>query len=204
MLLVGRVTLIAAATGGVVLASLSLNILVLLVFVGALWGALVFPVVVSCYWNRVTNQAFTAAVGTALVLFVLALEIVPFVAGVGVFFELVAAVGGGVVIGLMTFDFLGGRAGAGAGALTASALAPVFVEYLRDYTVLLASLTAYGVSALVCHRQPRGPQGVRLRPHLAARPGLPERRSARARPRPPAAGRRRVARRGRLLRPLRH
>ena len=35
---------------GVIFASLKLDILVMLVFVGALWGAIVFPVIVSFYW----------------------------------------------------------------------------------------------------------------------------------------------------------
>jgi len=43
---------------GVIFASLKLDILVMLVFVGALWGAIVFPVIVSFYWDRVTNKAF--------------------------------------------------------------------------------------------------------------------------------------------------
>src|SRR5699024_5403879 len=41
MLLVGRLTMIVATATAVVFASLQLNILDLLVFVGALWGALV-------------------------------------------------------------------------------------------------------------------------------------------------------------------
>ena len=47
MLLVGRITMILATASGLYFASGGLNILDLLVFVGALWGALVFPVIAS-------------------------------------------------------------------------------------------------------------------------------------------------------------
>src|SRR5690625_932261 len=70
MLLIGRVTMILATATAVVFASLQLNILDLLVFVGALWGALVFPVLASFYWNKVTNAAFTVSVLAALALFI--------------------------------------------------------------------------------------------------------------------------------------
>src|SRR5690606_7805065 len=53
MLLVGRMTMIAATAAGLYFASGQMNILDLLVFVGALWGALVFPVIASFYWGRV-------------------------------------------------------------------------------------------------------------------------------------------------------
>ena len=53
MMLVGRITMIVATVAGLIFASFSLDILVMLVFVGALWGAIVFPVIVSCYWDRV-------------------------------------------------------------------------------------------------------------------------------------------------------
>src|SRR3546814_1190314 len=62
MLLWGRATMVVATMLGVVFASLRLDILVMLVFVGALWGAIVFPVIVSFYWDRVTNKAFTTSV----------------------------------------------------------------------------------------------------------------------------------------------
>ncbi|MDJ0110003.1 sodium:proline symporter, partial [Rhodococcus erythropolis] len=55
MLLIGRVTMIVATAAAISLASLQLSILDLLVFVGALWGALVFPVIASFYWGKVTN-----------------------------------------------------------------------------------------------------------------------------------------------------
>src|SRR5690554_4879063 len=109
MMLVGRITMIVATVAGLILASYALNILVMLVFVGALWGAIVFPVIVSCYWNRVTNAAFIWSVVAALALFcVVRFEWLPLDNPVvGSFFEIVAAVGGGVVLGLMAFGFLG-------------------------------------------------------------------------------------------------
>lgn len=151
MLLLGRITMIVVSTIGVILASLALSILGMVVFLGALWGAIVFPVIVSCYWKRVTNGAFTAAVISALVLFPLArFEWVPLDGPIGVFYEVVAAVGGGVVLGLMTFGFFGRRPGMVIGSVAAVVLLPIFVGLLRDHPVLLGSLTVYGVSALVC------------------------------------------------------
>lgn len=151
MLWLGRATMIVATMIGVIFASLKLDILVMLVFVGALWGAIVFPVIVSFYWNRVTNKAFTTSVIAALVLFtIVRFELLPLTGAVAVFFELCAAVGGGVVIGLMVFAFFGRIAGITAGVLAAAALVPFGVGFLRDYTVLLGSLTSYGVSAIVC------------------------------------------------------
>lgn len=151
MLLIGRLTMIIATLVAVILASFALDILVMLVFVGALWGTVVFPVIASCFWNRVTNTAFTWAVITGLLMFCIArFELLPMTGVVAVFFELIAAVGGGVVIGLMGFGFFGRRIGLTAGIVTAALLAFYGNGFLRDYTVLTASLTAYGVSTLVC------------------------------------------------------
>lgn len=151
MLLVGRLTMIIATMLGVVFASFALDILVMLVFVGALWGAIVFPVIASCFWNRVTNQAFTTSVLVAMVLFCVArFELVPLDGGSGLFFELLASVGGGVIIGLMVFGFLGRAAGFIAGLLALVAMLVFATGFLHDYTVLLASLTAYGASTVVC------------------------------------------------------
>lgn len=151
MLFIGRLTMIVATMIGVVLASLALDILVMLVFVGALWGAIVFPVIASCFWNRVTDKAFTWSVVAALVMFCLVrFSLIPMVGIIGVFFELLASIGGGVVIGLMAFGFVGRRAGFIFGALAAAGLAFFALGELRDYTVLMASLTAYGVSTVVC------------------------------------------------------
>ncbi|QJD59459.1 sodium:solute symporter family protein [Pseudomonas sp. gcc21] len=151
MLLIGRITMIVATLLGVIFASFSLDILIMLVFVGALWGAIVFPVIASCFWDRVTNAAFTWAVVAGLAMFCLArFELVPMTGVIGVFFELLGSAGGGVVIGLMSFGFFGRRAGIVIGVLAALALAYFALGFLRDYTVLLASLTAYGASTIVC------------------------------------------------------
>ncbi|PCC99110.1 sodium:solute symporter family protein [Halopseudomonas pelagia] len=151
MLFIGRLTMIVATLIGVILASFSMDILIMLVFVGALWGAIVFPVIASCFWDRVTNAAFTWAVVAGLLMFCIArFELLPMISVVAVLFELLAAVGGGVVLGLMAFGFCGRRIGLIVAALSAVALAFFCVGFLRDYTVLLASLMAYGVSTLVC------------------------------------------------------
>ncbi|WP_046861661.1 sodium:solute symporter family protein [Microvirga massiliensis] len=151
MLMVGRLTMIVATMVGVIFASLNLDILVMLVFVGALWGAIVFPVIASFYWDRVTNSAFTGAVVSALVLFtIVRFELVPIDGVTAVFFEVVAAVGAGVVIGLMTFAFFPRTAAIVVGVATAVVLAPLCVGFLRDHIVLLSSLTSYGVSTVVC------------------------------------------------------
>lgn len=151
MLLIGRLTMVAATMIGIILASFSLDILVMLVFVGALWGAIVFPVIASCFWDRVTNKAFTSAVIAGLIMFCTArFELLPMTGIIAVLFELLASVGGGVVIGLMAFGFLGKRIGMLAGILAGLALMYFATGFLREYTVLLSSLIAYGVSTLVC------------------------------------------------------
>ena len=77
-------------------------------------------------------------------------ELVPLDGLVGTFFELCASVGGGVVIGLMVFAFFNKHLAIAAGVIATFVAAPFAVGFLRDYTVLLSSLTAYGVSAAVC------------------------------------------------------
>ncbi|MFH7587171.1 sodium:solute symporter family protein [Oceanimonas smirnovii] len=151
MLFIGRLTMIVATMLGIVLASFSLDILVMLVFVGALWGAIVFPVIASCFWSRVTNRAFTSSVIVALIMFCVArFEWVEMTGAVAVLFELLASIGGGVVIGLMAFGFFGRHAGFVAGIIAGMALMYFATGFLREYTVLLSSLLAYGVSTLVC------------------------------------------------------
>ena len=136
---------------GVIFASLRLDILVMLVFVGALWGALVFPVIASFYWDRVDNRAFVWSVLSAVALFAVArFELIPIQGAVAVFFEICAAIGGGVVLGLMTFGFFGRKAALAVGAAGMAVMLPAFVGTLREYIVLMGSLTAYGVSAAVC------------------------------------------------------
>lgn len=151
MLLWGRMTMIVATMCGVVFASLRLDILVMLVFVGALWGAIVFPVISSFFWNRVTNTAFTTSVACAVTMFLLVrFELIPMTGMVAVFFELVASVGGGVVVGLMTFAFFGRNLALAVGSVVTVVLIYYGVGFWRDYTVLLGSLTSYGASAIVC------------------------------------------------------
>ncbi|MCO5787561.1 sodium:proline symporter [Pseudomonas sp. G11-1] len=151
MLLIGRMTMIVATVLGIILASFSLDILVMLVFVGALWGAVVFPVIASCFWDRVTNKAFTWAVLSALAVFCLVrFDLLPMTGVLAIGVELLASIGAGVVGGLMVFGFLGKRLGVAAFFIAAVVVAWIGVGTLREYTVLLSSLTAYGVSTLVC------------------------------------------------------
>ncbi len=151
MMLVGRGTMIVATVAGLIFASFKLDILVMLVFVGALWGAVVFPVIASVFWNRVTNVAFTSAVIVALIFFCIArFELIPITGITALFFEAMASVGAAVVIGLMVFGFLGRKAGMGAALITLILMLIFATGFLRDYMVLVASLTAYGVSAIVC------------------------------------------------------
>lgn len=151
LLWVGRLTMVVAATLGVVFASLKLDILSMLIFVGALWGSIVLPVIASLYWDRVTNAAFTVSVAVSFLLFLIVrFDWLPITGPIAVFFEVFAAVGGGVVIGLMSFGFFGRLAGLILGALTALVLVYFTVGFLRDYTVLMSSLTAYGASTVIC------------------------------------------------------
>ncbi len=151
MMLVGRSTMIVATAAGLIFASFKLDILVMLVFVGALWGAVVFPVIASVFWNRVTNAAFTSAVIVGLLLFCIArFELIPITGFTALFFEVLASVGGAVVIGLMVFGFLGRKLGLGAAAIALLLMLIFATGFLRQYMVLLASLTAYGASTIVC------------------------------------------------------
>jgi Na+/proline symporter len=151
MLWWGRATMIIATMIGVIFASLRLDILVMLVFVGALWGAIVFPVIASFYWDRVNNRAFVCSVLSAVALFtIVRFELLPMTGVIAAGFEICAAVGGGVVLGLMTFGFFGRTAAIAVGTMGAIVMLPAFIGNLRDYVVLLASLTAYGASAIVC------------------------------------------------------
>lgn len=151
MMLVGRGTMIIATAAGLVFASFKLDILVMLVFVGALWGAIVFPVIASVFWDRVTNTAFTSAVIVGLILFCVArFELLPISGMTALFFEILASVGAAVVIGLMVFGFLGRKMGLAAAALILLLMMVFATGFLRQYMVLLASLTAYGASTVVC------------------------------------------------------
>jgi hypothetical protein len=154
MLLVGRVTMIVATAAALYFASGQMSILDLLVFVGALWGALVFPVIPSFYWGKVTNKAFTVSVLAALATFLpVRFGWLPMDGAVGIVFDVVSVIGIGigVVLGLMAFGFFGlkwAKIIAAAGALIA---APFAIGNLHEYTVLSGSLVAYAVSTVVCY-----------------------------------------------------
>lgn len=151
MLLIGRLTMIVATATAVVFASLQLNILDLLVFVGALWGALVFPVLASFYWKKVTNAAFTVGVLAGLALFIpIRFGLIPLDNAFGWVIDILAVLGVGVVLGLMAFGFFGLRTGQIVGIVSVLITAPFAVGVLRDYETLSASLIAYSVSTLVC------------------------------------------------------
>ncbi len=151
MLLVGRITMVVATAIAVCFASLQLNILDLLVFVGALWGCLVFPVLASFYWDKVTNKAFTTAVLTALAIFIpVRFEWIPLTGVTGFIVDVLAVVGIGVVLGLMAFGFFGARVAKVVAVVAIVASAPFAIGFLHDYATLSASLVAYAVSTLVC------------------------------------------------------
>ncbi|WP_147916277.1 sodium:solute symporter family protein [Ruania zhangjianzhongii] len=151
MLLVGRLTMIVATAAAVAFASLQLNILDLLVFVGALWGALVFPVIASFYWDKVTNKAFTISVIAAIACFLpVRFELIPMAGAVGIVVDVLAVLGVGVVLGLMAFGFFGAKVGKIVAVLGVLAAAPWALGTLHDYATLSASLVAYSVSTLVC------------------------------------------------------
>ncbi|MDN5894830.1 MAG: sodium:solute symporter family protein [Nocardioides sp.] len=151
MLLIGRLTMVVATALAVTFASFQLNILDLLVFVGALWGALVFPVIASFYWKKVTNKAFTTSVVVALAVFLpVRFEWIPLTGAVGLFVDALSVVGIGVVLGLMCFGFFGLRPAMVTGAVAAVASAPFVIGFLHDYATLSGSLVAYAVSTIVC------------------------------------------------------
>lgn len=151
MLLIGRVTMIVATAVAIALASLQLSILDLLVFVGALWGALVFPVIASFYWGKVTNKAFTVSVLVALAAFLpVRFSWVPMDGVIGILFGIVSVIGIGVVLGLMTFGFFGLKVAQIVGGLAILISAPFAIGFLHDYPTLSGSLVAYAVSTVVC------------------------------------------------------
>src|SRR5699024_7033375 len=151
MLLIGRATMVVATVMGIILASFSFDILVALVFVGALWVAIVFPVIVSAFWDRVTNHVFTWLVVVAMLMFCLVrFELIPMTGVIAYFFEIICSIGAGVVLGLMAFGFVGLRPGIVVGVIAGIVALYINLDFMRDYTVLLASLTAFGVSTVVC------------------------------------------------------
>ncbi|WP_180048566.1 MULTISPECIES: sodium:solute symporter family protein [unclassified Acinetobacter] len=151
MLFIGRITMIVATMLGIIIATLKFDILSMLIFVGALWGSIVFPVIVSLYWDKVNSRAFNWSVGLAFVSFLIVrFEWIPIQGLIALAFELLATLGIGVVLGLMTFGFFGKKVGLVVGILASIAFMPWTIGFLREYGTLLSSLTAYGSSALVC------------------------------------------------------
>lgn len=152
MLMIGRITMILAIVAALIFANIQFNILDLLVFVGALWGALVFPVIASFYWPKVTNMAFTVSVLAALAVFIpTRFGYMPDAGLVPWVIEALAVVGVGVVLGLMSFGFFGLRPALIIGTIAALVSAPFVFNFLRDYDTLTASLVAYSVSTIVCY-----------------------------------------------------
>ncbi|WP_312525342.1 sodium:solute symporter family transporter [Paracoccus sp. (in: a-proteobacteria)] len=151
MLLVGRLTMVVATIIGLYLAGKQFNILELLVLVGAIWGALVFPVIASFYWGKVTNRAFTAGVlGALIVFFPVRFGWIPLTGPVAIISDILACVGVGVIAGLMSFGFFGRNVGIAVGVLAALVVLPFGVGFLHQYPVLSASLLAYAVSTILC------------------------------------------------------
>lgn len=152
MLLIGRVTMIVATGLALYFATARFNILDLLVFVGALWGCLVFPVIASFYWKKVTNLAFSLAVVAALVVFLpVRFTLIPITGAWALVVELLAIIGVGVVLGIMSFGFFGKRVAVIVGSVAILATLPFGFGFLRDYETLSGSLVAYSVSFLVCY-----------------------------------------------------
>ena len=151
MLFIGRMTMLVATMLGIVIATLKFDILSMLIFVGALWGSIVFPVIVSLYWDKVNARAFNWSVGLAFFSFLIVrFEWLPIQGLIALGFELVATLGIGVVLGLMTFGFFGKKVGLVVGILASIGFMPWTIGFLREYGTLLSSLTAYGSRALVC------------------------------------------------------
>lgn len=152
MLLVGRITMILATAAGLFFASGKMNILDLLVFVGALWGALVFPVIASFYWKKVTNMAFTVSSLTALAVFLpVRFEWISMSGLTGYVVDVVSIVGVGVVLGLMSFGFFGLKIARIIGIAAIVIVSPFAFGVLHEYAVLSGSLVAYSVSTVVCY-----------------------------------------------------
>ncbi|MFE5339992.1 sodium:proline symporter [Isoptericola sp. NPDC056578] len=151
MVLIGRITMVISIAAGLVFAGSKFNILDLLVFVGALWGALVFPVIASFYWDRVTNVAFSAAVVAGLACFLpVRFSWVDLSGGLGLASDVLSTLGIGIVLGLMAFGFFGKRVALIVGTVATVAAAPFAIGFLHTYPVLSGSLVAYAVSTIVC------------------------------------------------------
>lgn len=151
MLLIGRLTMVAATGIAIYIASNKLNILELLVLVGAIWGALVFPVMASFYWSKVSNSAFTISVLAALaVFFPVRFGWIELTGSIAILSDAVAAFGAGVILGLMAFGFFGFRVALVAGVICFVVSLYLGMGFLHLYPVLTASLLAYAVSTILC------------------------------------------------------
>ena len=150
MLLVGRVTMIASAVVGMILATQQADILTLLVLVGAMWGAVVFPVIASFYWGKVTNKAFSWAVSITVIGFFYLRSLSGDFGALSLPLEIIASVGAGVVIGLMVFAFFGEKMGCIAGLIVTVICLYYFPGWMSNYATLTASLFSYGSSAIIC------------------------------------------------------
>ncbi|MDN3270981.1 hypothetical protein [Streptomyces sp. MA15] len=151
MLPVGRITMVVATAAAVAFAGLQLNILGLLVFVGALRGALVFPVPAGFCWDKVSGRAFTTSVLAALAVFLpVRFSWIPVDGLFGVVVDVLSVLGIGVVLGLMVFGFLGARAARAVGVAAVVASAPFAVGSLHEYATRCGSLVAHSVSTVVC------------------------------------------------------
>ena len=151
MLLIGRVTMIIATAAALYFATARFSILDLLVFVGAMWGCLVFPVIASFYWKKITNAAFTTSVLAALAVFLpVRFEWIPVdgIWGYGV--EALSIIGIGVILGIMGFGFFGMRPALIIAVVGMVAALPYSFNYLRDYSVLTGSGGLRG-QLLVCY-----------------------------------------------------
>lgn len=152
MLMIGRITMIVATGAALFFATAQFNILDLLVFVGALWGCLVFPVIASFYWKKVTNMGFTLGVLAALAVFLpVRFQWIPITGAWAVVVEALSIIGVGVVLGIMAFGFFGRNVAVIVGVLATAVMIPLGFGFLRDYEVLAGSLVAYAVSFLVCY-----------------------------------------------------
>ncbi|GAA4480380.1 sodium:solute symporter family protein [Enteractinococcus fodinae] len=152
MLFIGRITMIIATAAALYFATARFSILDLLVFVGAMWGCLVFPVIASFYWEKITNAAFTTSVITALTIFLpVRFEWIPVDGTWGYVVELLSIVGVGVILGIMGFGFFGMKPALIIATIGMLAVLPFSFDALRDYSVLTGSLVAYAVSFLVCY-----------------------------------------------------
>lgn len=151
MLWFGRVAMVGAAVLAAVLATLQASILDALLTGASLYGAIVFPVIASMYWRRVSNVAFTAGVLTSMLCCVLInLEFMPIPVGAvhSYVFEVIAIVGAGVVVGLLAYPYFGRTVALVGGGITSVACLPL-LGFLSGYTLLTGALVTYGVSAIV-------------------------------------------------------